>query len=159
MYFWKVESLKKNIVDGSFTDKELIPYLVISIGLYALLIEVSGYLSYEYVNIDVNIWSYVMSGLNILIPVAGTIYTYKCNGGGNGENFASKYISIGFVVLIRFLVYSIPLWGLMIVYFAVMTFRSQEELPTTYVEVIVLSAWSALLYYRIAKHIGDTAKT
>ncbi len=153
MYFWKVESLKKDIVEGSFTDKELIPYVVVYAGLYALGIEATGYMPYE----DVNIWTYVLSILNVLIPIAGTIYAYQCNRGGNGENFASKYFSIGFVVGIRFLVYLIPLMAVMIVYWVVM-FGEQEELPTTYVEVILFATWYALLYYKMAKHIGDTAK-
>ena len=132
----------------------IIPYVVLYAGLNALGIEVTGYLPYE----DVNIWTYVMSALNVLIPVAGTIYAYKCNGGGNGEKFASKYFSIGFVVVIRFLVYLIPLMVLMIVYWVVM-FGEQGELPaTTFVEVVLFSAWYALLYFRMAKHISDTAK-
>lgn len=153
MYFWKVESLKKDIVGGSFTDKELIPYVVLCAGLYALDIEVTGYLPYE----DVNILTYVMSALNVLIPILGTIYAYKCNGGSNGENFASKYFSIGFVISIRFLVYSVPLIVLMIFYWEIM-FGEQEELPTTFVEVILFSAWYALLYFRVAKHISETTK-
>jgi len=153
MYFWKVESLKKDIVDGSFTDKELIPYVVLYAGLYALGIERIGYLPYE----DVNIWTYVLSTLNVLVPIAGTIYAYKSNRGDKGENFASKYFSIGFVVGVRFIVYLIPVMALMIVYWMVM-FGEQEELPTTYVEVILFSSWYALFYYKMAKHIGDTAK-
>jgi hypothetical protein len=153
MYFWKVESLKKDIVDGSFTDKKLIPYVVLSVGIYALGNGVAGYLPCE----DVNIWNYILSILNVMIPIVGTIYAYKCNGGGNGKNFASKYISIGFVVGIRFLVYLIPLMVLIAIYGAVV-FGEKEELPTTYVEVILFSAWYSLLYYKTAKHISDTAK-
>jgi len=153
MYFWKIESLKKDIVGGSFTDKELIPYVVLFTGLYSIGIEITGYLPYE----DINIWTYVMSAMNVLIPVIGTIYAYLRNGGSIGENFASKYFSIGFVISIRFLVYLIPLVVVMIIYWEIM-FGEQEELPTTFIEVILFSAWYVLLYYRMAKHIGDTAK-
>jgi len=37
-------------------------------------------------------------------------------------------------------------------------FGDQEEWPTTIVEVILFSSWHALLYFKMAKHIGDTAK-
>jgi len=152
MYFWKIESLKNDIHNGSFTDKQLIPYVVLYAGLYAAAIEITGHLPYE----NVNIWTYVMSMLNILIPIAGTIYAYKMNGGGNGSNFASKYFSIGFVVGIRFLVYLIPMIVLMAAYW-IYAFGDQENLPTTFVEVFIFSSWFALLYIRMAKHIGDTA--
>jgi len=153
MYFWKIESLKKDIVDGSFTDKELIPYVLIYAGLYAVGMELTGYLPYE----DPNIWAYVLSTLNVLIPIVGTFYAYKCNGGGNGENFASKYFSIGFVVGIRFLVFLIPFITLLFIYWMI-RFGEQEELPTTYIEVTLFSTWCALFYYKMAKHISDTAK-
>lgn len=153
MYFWKVESLKEDMANGIFTDKELIPYIVLSAGLYAVVIEMIGYLPYE----DINVWTYVLSILNVLIPIAGTIYAYKCNGGSNGTNFASKYFAIGFVVGIRFLVYLIPLMVLMTIYW-VTVFGDQEELPTTIVEVVLFSFWYALLYFKMANHISDTVK-
>lgn len=103
MYYWKVESLKEDIVNGAFTDKQLIPYMVLYVGLYALSMEITGYLPYEHVNN----WTYILSVLSVLIPITGTIYAYKCNGGSNGKNFASKYFSIGFVVSVRFLIYLI----------------------------------------------------
>ena len=152
MYLWKIESLKKDIVDGSFTDKQLIPYMVLYAGLYALGIEITGYLPYK----DINNWTYALSALNVFIPIAGTIYAYKRNGGGDGENFASKYFSIGFVVGVRFIIYLIPLMVLMIVYW-VIVFGEQEKLTTTFVEVFLFATWHALLYFQIAKHIGDTA--
>ena len=153
MYFWNIESLKEDIVNGLFADKELIPYVVIYVGLYAVSIEIIGYLPYE----DINVWTYVLSILNVIIPIAGTIYAYKCNGGANGTNFASKYFSIGFVVGVRFLAYLIPLMVLMIVYWVVV-FSDQEELSTTILEVVLFSSWYALLYFKMANHIGDTAK-
>jgi len=153
MYFWKIESLKQDIRADLFTDKNLIPYVVLYIGCCVAAIEMNGYLPYE----DINLWTYLQSTLFILIPIAGTIYAYSCNGGANGEGFASKYFSIGFVVGIRFVVFLIPIVVLMIIYWLVM-FPEQEVFPTTFLEVLVLSSWYALAYFRIAKHIGDTVK-
>lgn len=153
MYFWKIESLKQEIKSGSFTDKELIPYVALYAGLYAIGIEFAAYMPYE----DVTVWTYVLSVLNVAIPVVGTIYAYTCNGGANGENFASKYFSIGFVIGIRFLAYLIPAMSVLFTYW-VIVFGEQEQLPTTFVEVMLFSAWYGLLYVRMAKHIGDTTR-
>ena len=153
MYFWKIESLKEDIANGSFTDKELIPYVVLYVCLYAVGIEIAAYSPYE----DINIWTYVLSILNVVIPIVGTIYAYQKNGGGSGNNFASKYISIGFVVVVRFLVYLIPVMIFMIIYWTI-KYGDQVELPTSIVEVIAFSSWYALIYFRVGKHIGDTVR-
>ena len=152
MYFWKIESLKEDFSSGSFTDRELIPYVVLYAGLYAIGIELMGYLPYE----DINVWTYVSSVMNILIPVVGTIYAYKMNGGGGGSNFASKYFSIGFVVSVRFMVYLIPVIILMFIYWEI-TYRETEDMHMSVVEVFLFSSWYVFLYLRMAKHIGDTA--
>lgn len=73
MYFWDIESLKEDIRRGEFADKELIPYILMSVALYAMGIEFAGYFPYE----DSGIWIYLLSILNILIPVGGTLYVYK----------------------------------------------------------------------------------
>ncbi len=153
MYFWKIESLKRDIENRSFTDKELIPYVVLFVGFYALASEFTVYLPYE----GINYLTYLMSVLNVLIPILGTIYAYKCNGGGNGENFGLKYFSISFVVSIRFLVYAVPVMILVIAYWIV-AYSEQDEIPTTFFEVTLYSGWHALYYYRVAKHVGDTVR-
>ncbi len=73
MYFWKIKSLKEDIINGSFTDKELIPYVVLYAGLYAIGIEMIGYFPYE----GINVWTYILSILNVLIPIAGIIQLGK----------------------------------------------------------------------------------
>ena len=99
MYFWKIESLKNDIVNEGLSDSKLLPYLVIYMALTVLIMEGVPYFPYESYN-DADL---VMSLISIIAPIAGLIYAYKKNGGANGHSFASKYFSIGFVVGIRFL--------------------------------------------------------
>ena len=164
MYFWKIESLKKDITDGSFGDKELLPYLVIYVGLSALGAALVGYLPIE----NINMWDYVNSILYVLVPIVGTIYVYRQNGGGNGENFASKYLAIGFVVTIRFIgflsIISLPI-GVVYMFFGVVfdlfgvVPDEEEKNRTTFFGVISSFALHLLFFFRIGKHIGDTVKT
>lgn len=151
MYFWNIESLKEDIRRGEFTDKELMPYIVLTVALYAIGIEFVAYFSYE----DSNIWDYLLSILNILIPVGGTLYIYKKNDGAQGSDFAFKYFAIGFVVGIRFLLYLVGVMALLVIYWP-FTFGDQEEVPTTFVEVILYSLWYVLLYYKIAQHTEES---
>lgn len=153
MYFWNINSLKNEIVDGKFSDRKVFPYVVVCAALYAAIIEFTAYLPYE----DVNNWTYTLSALNILVALGGTVFVYYSNGGANGKDFASKYFGIGFVISIRFLVYLIPLMILMMVYW-IYAFEDQETIPTTPIEVVIFTSWYALLYFRIGKHVNDTAK-
>lgn len=45
--------------------------------------------------------------------------------------------------------------ALLVIYWS-FTFGDQEEVPTTFVEVILYSLWYVLLYYKIAQHTEET---
>ena len=149
MYIWNIGALKKKLASERFSDKELIPYIVLYAGLSALVIEVN-----QYLQIEANAWDYIESVGALIMAIAGTVYCYKCNGGKNGTNFASKYFSIGFVIGVRFFVYLIPIVFLL-GFYTVIVF-DQEGHPTNFLDTLVFSCWNAILYLRMAKHIGDT---
>ena len=152
MYFWNIDALKDEIKRGDFGDEKAIAYIVISLILYSILFE----LVYLFpVTEERNTWDYVESVLSIVVPMMGILYAYQKNGGAKGKDFANKYFSIGFVVGVRFMVYST---GLMIVLFFYWNyvFSEDEEIPTTFVEVALYSIWYTVFYYRIAKHVEDT---
>lgn len=151
MYFWNINMLKEDIKSGNFGDKEAIVYIVISLALYSIGLElVSLFPLIE----NYNLWDYVNSFLSVLVPVLGTIYVYKKNGGAEGKDFANKYFSIGFVMGIRFLVYFIGVIVLLIIYWSYV-FPNNEEMPTTFVEVLLFFIWYVALYFQIAKHIEE----
>ncbi len=104
-----------------------------------------------------NFWDGLLSVLSVLIAVAGTVYAYRANRGGEGQDFAAKYFGIGFVVAVRFLVFGIPILVALILYWSY-AFGDLETMPTTPLEVTVIAAWSAAIYLRVAKHMRDTAE-
>ena len=151
MYFWNINMLKEDIKSGNFGDKEAIVYIVISLALYSIGLELVSLLPMIE---NYNLWDYVNSFLSVLVPVLGTIYAYKKNGGDEGKDFANKYFSIGFVMGIRFLVYFIGVIVLLIIYWSYV-FPNNEEMPTTFVEVLLFFIWYVALYFQIAKHIEE----
>jgi hypothetical protein len=153
MYFWNIELLKNDIRSKVFDEKASFRYIILTIALYCFAIELAAYFPNE----NNNIWTYLLSFISVLIPVIGTIYAYKINGGENGTNFADKYFSISFVVGIRFLIYYIPLIAILIFYL-VFTSPEQENRPTTFLEVALTTIWQIWLYLRVIKHIGDVAE-
>jgi hypothetical protein len=152
MYFWNIESLKKQLKEPGLTEKQIFVYILIYVAMEAVGMELMSYLPGE----DPGLWGYVASALNIAIAVAGTIYAFRANGGATGEHFAARYFSIGFVATIRFLVLLIPIMGGMMVFWAA-SWESEGIVETTPVEVAVFSAWYAALYLYMGKHIRQTA--
>jgi len=110
--------------------------------LYIFFAEAMAYVPSEE---EDNFWTYTTSVIGILIPILGTIYAYKKNGGENGKNFANKYFSISFVMGIRFLAYLIPIMIILIGYWEY-RFGEQELIPVTPFEVILQAIWYGLLY-------------
>jgi len=154
MYFWKIESLKSDINNKKLDEKASFPYILITIALYIFFAEVMAYIPSEE---EDNLWTYTTSVIGILMPILGTIYAYKKNGGENGKSFANKSFSISFVMGIRFLVYLIPIMIILIGYWEY-RYGEQELISVTPFEVILHALWYGLLYYKIAKHISDVSK-
>ena len=152
MYFWNIEALKEEIRGGHFSDKEAIPYIVLTLFLYTLVSELVYYFPAQD---TYNIWDGIDSFLIIVIPLFGIIYAYKKNGGGEGREFANKFFSIGFVLTIRFLVYFIVPMIAMIFYWSFVEQGEAVE-ETTLFDVVVFHLWYILYYYRLGKHIEET---
>lgn len=155
MYFWKIKLLKQHLINNGLTEKQLFYYILIYAGLGALGVEMVGY----FPNTEPDLWTYVSSAMNILIPILGTIAAFRENGGSSGIKFAERYFSIGLVVTLRFLVLLIPIICLMVGYW-IFTNGLHNDTPetTSPLETIVISIWYAALYFYIAKHIGNVAK-
>jgi len=158
MYFWKIHELKKLILEQGLSETQVFYYILLYVGLSVLGVEITGYFPYE----NPNGWDYLQSSLNIAIAITGTIAAFRVNGGAQGKAFAAKYFSISFVVLIRFLVYLIPIIVVLLIYYGMTTdmgaLDSEDALQTGWLEVALLAIWTAALYGTVVKHIRDTAK-
>jgi hypothetical protein len=155
MYFWNINKLKQHLIETGLTERQLFYYILIAVAVEAISLETIGYGS----NTEPNLWSYIESAFNILIPIISTIAAFRANGGDSGIKFVERYFSIGFVVSIRFLVWLIPLMVLVIGSSGVI-YGFENDLPDfpNSIYVIIFSSWYVAMYVRIVKHIGDVAK-
>lgn len=153
MYFWNIKALTEDIRQGDFSDKDVISYIVLSLLLYSISFEALNFFPVE--NQNYNFWDIMDSFLSIFVPVIGTLYAYKMNGGRLGKDFANKYFSIGFVVGVRFFVYFLIFMPLLIIYWSY-AYPNEDEIPTTFVDVLIFFVWYILLYYQIGKYIQKT---
>ena len=153
MYFWNIEKLKEDIVAERFSEKDRFAYLLIYVVLAAIVMEALLYIEVE----NSNIWDAVNSIGNIVIAIVGTFFAYEANGAREGKDFLGRYLSIGFVMSIRFLALLVPIMIALIFYY-MYAFRGESAvlmMVTTPLESILLLAWLVFLYVRICKHIGD----
>jgi len=141
------------LIEKGLSEKSAFKYILWDVVLGVIGIEVASYVPRE----GVNGWDYIDSILAILIPMAGTFFAYRSNGGDTGKDFVARYISIGFVMAIRFLLFLVPVTIIFIAYTA-SVFDDNAEIYTTPFEIALFSVWYIALYYSIAKHIGDVAK-
>ena len=156
MYFWKINDLKKQIILRGLSETQVFYYILLYVGTTTILIQMMEYFPSDELH---NKWDYVKCGLDLLIPIFGTILAYRANGGETGTSFAAKYFSISFVVGIRFFVYYIPVMSALIAYHYWGFIESGAEIQNDWILVALSSAWYGAVYAFIAKHIRDTVKS
>jgi hypothetical protein len=144
MYFWRIEKLKQGLAAGPLPTIEQFKYLLaltILIGLAAIPFERNN--SFD-----------VLSGI-IGVPIMGlgTYYVYRLNGGASGERLLDRYMSLGWVVFIRFIV----LLLLPTIIVLIVAYELFAEIPeeTGLTEVVVMVLLSVVYYYVLGRHFRD----
>ncbi len=96
MYFWRIEKLKTQMVARPLTDREALPYLVGHVAISAVVCCFPLAIS--------NVWDGLGGVWTVFLAVVGTIYIYRQNDGADGQHFLQRYLAIGWVVALRWLV-------------------------------------------------------
>jgi|GEM_PF-608871 len=151
MYFWKISKLESDLITQKVSEREIFLYILISSSLLLITIELCNLFPRE----SQNVWDYLDSALALLIGIGGTVWAYVWNGGDSGERFAERYFSIGWVIGIRFsaaLIFIFPLF---------LTFwisTDDQELATTWWELLVFEIWYLAYVWRVAVHVRTVAR-
>ena len=147
MYFWKIEKLKNDLLKKPLSESESFKYLFATTVLYSL-----GMTQF----LENNIWDVYSAIITALITAIGVYYVYKCNKGASGSNFLQKYLSMGWVVGIRWSVFvMIPL---MIVYFVIVAILSSIPDNTTLSDLLFFNLLYIQFFWLLGKHIKEVAK-
>jgi len=154
MYIWRIDRLKTDLRSGSFADRDVLPYVIAWVALVTALAEMAAYAPYE----AINVWTYSLSALMIGSSIIGTLVAYRANGRTAGVHFANRFLSLGFVLTVRFLVFLIPAMAVLVAYWA-MNFDAEEPIPVTFVDVALSALLQVVFYWRLAKHFRDVAAT
>ncbi len=145
MYFWRIEDLKKDLVARPLTDREVLPYLLIFVGITALvpIFPVAS----------MNTWDYSASIWTFFLAIAGTLYAYQCNGAAAGNHFVQRYLSIGWVVAVR--------WGVVVMtgFVALLFLVDTSSDQTSPIVALFWMIAEVVLYERMGHHIRFVAGT
>jgi hypothetical protein len=148
MYFIKYEPIKGKLRERSLTEREALPYLLVSFALMTIgTVVLSAF--------GANTWDYIYGFLATLTVIAGTLFVYRQNGGNQGYDFIEKYIVLGWIVGFRCLLVFLPVFViLMIGVFLIQGLPSDDS--TGPFECFSQLALQVFVYQRLGHHIKDT---
>lgn len=146
MYWFRYQPLKDRLRKRRVSDREALPYLLFFSGLEALALSVPA-------SSEMNRWDIVETILYITIAIVGVFYVYRRNGGRAGYDVIQKFVVLGWVVAIRYLLVVLPLGGL--VYIAAYYYGLSGD-QTTLFDAIFFNVLSAFYYERLGRQISET---
>ena len=148
MYFIKYQPLKEKLRERTLSEREALPYLIVSTAIVALLLGIPLYERY-------NVIDGISAVVSIALAIFGILFAYKQNGKEEGFDFIKKYVVLGWITGVRFFIVFVPLGVVLILIAGYLGFSAEE---TNEVDLILQIVFEALLYYRIGRHIKDTRK-
>lgn len=96
MFFWNIKALRVALAHGTLSERARFGYLlcfVLLTGAVPLLVGDPA---------APTVWDTILTGVNIMALVLGTIWAYHRNGGGRGHHFIDRYVSLSWVFSLRF---------------------------------------------------------
>ena len=94
MYFFNVNELKQSLINEPLSQTETFKYLL----AYLIIISISQLVPSE----QKSGWDYFIFGIQTLITIFGTYYAFKANNKNNGKYFLQRYLSLNFVLQLRY---------------------------------------------------------
>ncbi len=149
--FWNITRLKERIRACEITERETFGYLLVWLVIFPVL---GAFGTPDTTSPTIWVWTtvyWVIFGI-------GLYFAYRENGGANGKDFTTKFLSIGFVEAIRFL----PLTLLGLVLTLALNFMFYPGImsgATAYTitpfEILIMGAVSVAYIWRVIVHVGD----
>jgi hypothetical protein len=148
MYIWKIDQLNKELITGELPEREKFKYLVASSIIYGLAM-----IQYSSPN-QADTWSGVIAAI---VTVIGLFFIYKCNGGDNGKEFLTRYLSISLVILVRLLVL-LMLPSLIVLMVVQEIYLGGMPDETTTIDLAYIIIIEVVYVFWVAKHINKVAR-
>ncbi len=150
MYFLRMNALKQDLARELPSQRDQCGYALATALLYTVwLVPMASDGPGPLVD-------WVIYAVELVGVIAGTVYVYRANGGDAGRDFAVRYLSLGWVTSVRFIVGLI----LCVVPAAiVLEFAGIPEEAMDWLFGIALTLWVVLFYWRFGAHMRDVARS
>lgn len=152
MYFWRIDRLKEDLRSG-LTERESFRYLFFTLVLYAFCAEIGLLFPEE----NPNRWSHLVAVVCWAGLLVGAYLTYRSNGGASGHRFAERFFAITRVMGIRLMVLAVPILLALYIGSELVAPVPPEPIEARWSDVVVLTVYVVLFYWRVCKHLADVA--
>lgn len=96
MYFWRIDKLRSELATGSLREGDSMRYLI----GYTMFVGIANLAPYE----KSNLYDTLSAAISTIVSIVIIYVAYRRNGGSKGRDFLDRFVSMGFVVLVRALV-------------------------------------------------------
>lgn len=140
MYFWNITKLEKDLKKG-LSQKQDMKYL-----MALIIILMLGWSSYG--GGIPNMYDYITGVIMFVYALVEILYLFKLNKWGKGENFLSRYLSVGLVCFVRSLVFIwLPLIILLSIVLALVYGLDQTLVESTFLDLVFIVLYSLWYIY------------
>ncbi|HSJ98554.1 MAG TPA: hypothetical protein VLC53_15880 [Myxococcota bacterium] len=144
MYWWKLQALRDELAARTLSERTRFQYLLLFLFLSAIAIELPPPTNRP------TVWDRANSVTSMLVTVLGTWWLFRINGGGEGRRFLERYLSLAWVVLLRFLVFSLPVMALLYLAGELAGIASEKTGPFYFA---VFSGWLIAYYGLLGRNL------
>lgn len=148
MYFWNIDALKRDFLQGRFSQTQAFYYLVVMLVLFTLPIAIVGD--------NTTVWDKAMFWVDLAFVVFGTTVVYKSNGGRDGREFLERYVSLSWVLFVRLFPFFILIFLVAVIFETALVGDVSYEL-TGYTFAAGLLV-NVIFYWRLSHHMGDLSQ-
>jgi hypothetical protein len=148
MYFWRINSLKRDLAARAVTESAALPYLLWLGGLTTF--------ASSFPLGEPNGWDLAIASASVVLFLTGTAYAFRSNGGAAGYDFVIRYLAINWVVGFRLVVFLVLPGATGLIALQELLFN---EVPSgsTALDFGLVAAFESLFYWRVISHVRDVA--
>jgi hypothetical protein len=146
MYFWNVDRLKTELSHRTFTEREMLPYMIATFAAFSVAVAIPIERAQP--------WNWIEPAFDFAMTLAGTLYLYHCNGGDRGRDFLKRWFTIGWVMTIRFLVVSV----LAAIPFSLAYALALRHRPGDGAKFLFFASLQLVFLWLLARHFRDLGR-
>lgn len=154
MYFWRIGQLKQELRAGAVGSRAAFSYLFATVLLYTVTSGIPGLWNDASIPSELVNWVGFLAG--VVLVCFGTYCSYVSNGGARGIDFLARYLSLGWVLIIRLMVLAAVVYLCIFLLYALLDLAPESQWQA-WSSLLTAIGLLALYYWRLAVHMKQVA--